>query len=174
MRFEHFPIMNRGEFGIERYDPDTNKVLIGGRGNVPRDAGTDGDQRACSRRASAWRTASSDKTVIRAGFGITNDPYPLSRPMRSPFPAVIVDRVSAAELVLARPVRSRPAFRRSRSRISLRRTSTSRTRSPPIRCSPASSAAATSSRSTSRSSAIWARASCFRPDMSAPAPSGRQ
>src|SRR5262249_27437346 len=40
LRFEHFPIMNRGEFGIERYDVDTNKVLIGGRGNIPRDAGT--------------------------------------------------------------------------------------------------------------------------------------
>src|SRR5262249_38688801 len=40
MRFEHFPIMNRGDFGIERWDPDTNKVLIGGRGNVPRDGGT--------------------------------------------------------------------------------------------------------------------------------------
>src|SRR5207342_886909 len=24
-------------------------------------------------------------------FGITNDPYPLSRPLRSPYPAVIVD-----------------------------------------------------------------------------------
>ena len=33
----------------------------------------------------------SDKTVLRSGFGITNDPYPLSRPLRSPYPAVIVD-----------------------------------------------------------------------------------
>ena len=41
MRLEHFPLMNRGQYGIERYDPDTNKVLIGGRGNVPRNAGTD-------------------------------------------------------------------------------------------------------------------------------------
>ena len=57
MRFEHFPIMNRGEFGIERYDPDTNKVLIGGRGNVPRDAGTDAAKPSCSRRASGWLIA---------------------------------------------------------------------------------------------------------------------
>src|SRR5439155_13367723 len=41
LRLEHFPIMDRGQYGIERYDPDTNKVLIGGRGNVPRTAGTD-------------------------------------------------------------------------------------------------------------------------------------
>ena len=53
LRLEHFPIMNRGEFGIERYDPDTNKVLIGGRGNVPRDAGTD----AISRHVRAARRA---------------------------------------------------------------------------------------------------------------------
>jgi hypothetical protein len=33
----------------------------------------------------------TDKTVIRAGFGITSDPYPMSRPMRSPYPAVISD-----------------------------------------------------------------------------------
>jgi hypothetical protein len=33
----------------------------------------------------------TEKTVFRAGLGITNDPYPLSRPLRSPFPAVIID-----------------------------------------------------------------------------------
>lgn len=90
MRFEHFPIMNRGEFGIERYDPNTNKVLIGGRGNVPRSAGTDAIPAMLAPRIGlAYRL--TDKTVIRAGYGITNDPYPVSRPLRSPFPAVIVD-----------------------------------------------------------------------------------
>ncbi|MFN7923240.1 MAG: TonB-dependent receptor [Bryobacteraceae bacterium] len=90
LRMEHFPIMNRGEFGIERYDPTTNKVLIGGRGNVPRNAGTDAIGIMWGPRVGlAYRA--DDKTVIRAGFGITNDPYPVSRPLRSPFPAVIVD-----------------------------------------------------------------------------------
>jgi len=90
MRFEHFPIMHRGEYGIERYDPTTNKVLIGGRGNVPRDAGTSSAFLMFAPRAGlAYRV--TEKTVIRAGYGITNDPYPLSRPMRSPFPAVIVN-----------------------------------------------------------------------------------
>lgn len=90
MRFEHFPIMNRGEFGIERYDVDTNKVYIGGRGNIPRGAGTTAKSVMFAPRVGlAYRA--TDKTVIRAGFGITNDPYPLSRPIRSPFPAVIVD-----------------------------------------------------------------------------------
>jgi len=89
-RFEHFPIMNRGEFGIERYDPTTNKVLLGGRGNIPRDAGTSAATiQFAPRIGLAYRF--NEKTVIRAGYGITNDPYPLSRPLRSPFPAVIVD-----------------------------------------------------------------------------------
>jgi hypothetical protein len=90
LRFEHFPIMNRGEFGIERWDPDTNKVLIGGRGNIPMDAGTHAATIMFAPRIGlAYRLG--DKTVIRTGFGITNDPYPLSRPIRSPYPAVIVD-----------------------------------------------------------------------------------
>ena len=95
MRFEHFPIMHRGEFGIERWDPLTNKVLIGGRGNVPRNAGTDAIPIMFGPRLGlAYRF--NEKTVIRAGFGITNDPYPVSRPMRSPFPAVLVDEYQPA------------------------------------------------------------------------------
>ncbi|MSV29335.1 MAG: carboxypeptidase regulatory-like domain-containing protein, partial [Bryobacterales bacterium] len=90
MRFEHFPIMSRGEFGIERYDLETNKVLIGGRGNVPRNAGTTAAAVMFAPRIGmAYRMG--EKTVFRAGFGITNDPYPVSRPLRSPYPAVIVD-----------------------------------------------------------------------------------
>ena len=90
LRMEHFPIMNRGDYGIERYDPLTNKVLVGGRGNVPRNAGTDAITLMFAPRIGfAYRV--TDKTVLRAGFGITNDPYPLSRPLRSPYPAVIID-----------------------------------------------------------------------------------
>jgi hypothetical protein len=94
MRFEHFPIMNRGEFGIERYDPETNKVLIGGRGDIPRSAGSEAIKVMFAPRVGfAYRMG--EKTVIRAGFGITNDPYPMSRPIRSPYPAVIVDQYDA-------------------------------------------------------------------------------
>ncbi|MBM3769654.1 MAG: TonB-dependent receptor, partial [Acidobacteria bacterium] len=84
MRMEHYPIMNRGEFGIERYDPETNKVIIGGRGNNPRNAGTEAIAIQWAPRIGlAYRL--SEKTVWRMGYGITNDPYPLSRPLRSPF-----------------------------------------------------------------------------------------
>jgi hypothetical protein len=90
LRMEHFPIMHRGQYGIERYDPDTNKVLIGGRGNVPRNAGTTAIPVMWGPRIGlAYRL--NEATVFRAGFGVTNDPYPVSRPLRSPFPAVIID-----------------------------------------------------------------------------------
>jgi hypothetical protein len=90
MRFEHFPIMNRGQYGIERWDPVTNKVILGGRGNNPRDAGTQAVSLMFGPRVGlAYRL--NEKTVVRGGYGITNDPYPLSRPIRSPYPAVIVD-----------------------------------------------------------------------------------
>ncbi len=90
MRFEHFPLMNRGDYGIERWDPLTNKVLLGGRGSVPRDAGSSAISVMYAPRIGlAYRW--NDKTVFRAGFGITNDPYPMSRPMRSPYPVVLSD-----------------------------------------------------------------------------------
>jgi hypothetical protein len=90
LRLEHFPILNRGEYGIERYDLDTNKVLIGGRGNVPRNGGTEAIAVMWAPRIGlAWRA--NEKTVFPTGFGITNDPYALSRPLRSPYPAVIID-----------------------------------------------------------------------------------
>ncbi len=89
LRWEYFPIMHRGEFGIERYDAETNKVLIGGRGDVPRNAGTNTSKTMFAPRIGlAYRLGNA--TVIRTGYGISYDPYPLSRPLRSPFPAVVV------------------------------------------------------------------------------------
>jgi hypothetical protein len=95
LRYEYYPIMSRGEFGLERYDPETNKVLLGGRGSVPRNAGTTTSKTMFAPRVGfAYRLG--DKTVIRGGYGITYDPYPLSRPLRSPFPAVIVNEYFGA------------------------------------------------------------------------------
>ncbi len=108
LRFEHYPIMNRGEFGIERYDPERNKVLLGGRGSVPRNAGTEAIAVMFAPRVGlAYRW--NDKTVVRAGFGITNDPYPLGRPIRSPYPAVIVDEYFPTNNFLAAGCLTQPA-----------------------------------------------------------------
>ncbi len=98
-RVEYFPIMDRGQYGIERYDPDTNKVLVGGRGNVPRNAGTTASPMLAPRIGFAYRA--NEKTVLRFGFGITNDPYPISRPIRSPYPAVIVADYQPANAFVA-------------------------------------------------------------------------
>ena len=87
LRWEFYPIMDRGFHGIERYDPDTNKVYIGGYGGVDWNAGTMASKKLFAPRVGiAYRIGKQG--VIRAGYGITFDPYDLARPMRSPYPAV--------------------------------------------------------------------------------------
>ena len=39
LRYEYYPLINRGDRGIERWDPATNIVYFGGLGNTPRNAG---------------------------------------------------------------------------------------------------------------------------------------
>src|SRR5207245_11581638 len=39
LRFERYPLMTRANRGIERYDPATNKVLIGGKRGNPEHLG---------------------------------------------------------------------------------------------------------------------------------------
>jgi len=88
LRWEYYPLMTRSHRGIERYDPETNKVLIGGLGQVPNNAGTTVSKRLFAPRVGlAYRIG--QKGSIRAGYGISIDPYPTGRPMRAPFPAVV-------------------------------------------------------------------------------------
>ncbi|MGH9674003.1 MAG: TonB-dependent receptor, partial [Bryobacteraceae bacterium] len=39
LRYEYYPLINRGDRGIERWDPYTNIVTLGGLGNIPRSNG---------------------------------------------------------------------------------------------------------------------------------------
>src|SRR5262249_33907923 len=88
LRWEYYPVMSRTFDGIERYDLDTGKVLIGGLGGVDGDTGTKVSKKLFAPRVGlAYRMG--DKSVIRTGFGIPLDPYPMGRPMRSPYPVVI-------------------------------------------------------------------------------------
>ena len=74
VRWEYFPYPTRTDRGLERYDPTINKVLVCGVGPVPKDCGTDISKKRFSPRLGiAYRA--TDTFVIRAGFGITNDPY---------------------------------------------------------------------------------------------------
>ncbi|MGH9722813.1 MAG: TonB-dependent receptor domain-containing protein [Bryobacteraceae bacterium] len=89
LRYEYFPLINRGDRGIERWDPYSNLVYLGGRGNVPRNVGIDVSKKMFAPRVGfAYRVG--DNWVVRSGYGITYDPMPFSRPLRGPYPATLV------------------------------------------------------------------------------------
>jgi hypothetical protein len=87
-RWEYFPIPTRADRGLERYDPLTNKMWIGGVGTVPRDLGVSVSRRMFAPRFGlAYRPTNT--LVIRGGYGLTNDPYSMARPMRANYPVII-------------------------------------------------------------------------------------
>lgn len=88
LRYEYFPLINRGERGIERWDPFTNIVYFGGVGDTPRNNGITVSKKLFAPRIGfAYRMG--DKNVLRAGYGITFDPIPFSRPLRGLYPATL-------------------------------------------------------------------------------------
>lgn len=88
LRYEYYPLITRRDRGVERWDPETNKVYLGRIGGNPDNVGITTSKRLFAPRFGfAWRV--SDNTVIRSGYGITYDPLPLSRPMRGLYPAAI-------------------------------------------------------------------------------------
>ena len=88
LRWEYFPIPSRANRGVELYDFSTNKIKICGVGGVPSDCGVSMSlKRLVPRAGFAYRA--SDTLVIRAGYGITNDPYNLLRPFRLNYPELI-------------------------------------------------------------------------------------
>jgi len=92
-RYEYFPMPTRSDRGVERYNFDTNQMLICGVGDVPEDCGTKvGKAYFSPRLGIAYRA--NEKTVVRSGFGINWDPWNLARPLRTNYPIL-----SAAALV---------------------------------------------------------------------------
>jgi hypothetical protein len=88
-RWEYFPMPRRVDRGLENYNPVTNKMEVCGVGKVPLDCGVGQSKRLFAPRAGiAWRP--SEDFVIRAGYGITIDPYSLARPMRTNYPLLVV------------------------------------------------------------------------------------
>jgi hypothetical protein len=78
LRYEYFPLPTRADRGLERYDFDANQMLVCGVGVAPRDCGVRiGSKYFAPRAGFAYRV--TDKLVVRAGYGITNDPYNLAR-----------------------------------------------------------------------------------------------
>jgi hypothetical protein len=73
-RWEYFPLPTRPDRGIERYDVTTNKVLLCGIGDIPTDCGIKASKALFAPRVGmAYRI--HDTSVVRAGYGLTNDPY---------------------------------------------------------------------------------------------------
>jgi hypothetical protein len=94
LRYEYYPFATRDHRGGERYDPITDKVLIGGLGDVPTDTGVDvGNGQIAPRLGLAYRA--TEKTVFRAGYGISIDPNSF-RNLRDAYPATISSQFSGA------------------------------------------------------------------------------
>ncbi len=88
LRWEYFPMPTRADRGVERYDFNTNQMLVCGVGQVPKDCGVSmSKKRFVPRAGLAYRV--SDTLVFRAGYGITNDPYNLARPLRVNYPVLV-------------------------------------------------------------------------------------
>src|SRR5262249_18920520 len=85
LRWEYFPYPTRGGTGLERYDPDTNKMLVCGVGSVPKDCGIQISKRLFTPRVGLAYRITND-FVLRAGYGINNDPFSITEPMRMNFP----------------------------------------------------------------------------------------
>jgi hypothetical protein len=95
LRYEYYPLMSRAGYGIERLDPSTNQIYMGGRGNVPMDAGISVSHTLFAPRVGlAYRMG--DKTVLRTGYGINYDPIPFSRPLRGWYPIVVNQAFTAS------------------------------------------------------------------------------
>lgn len=96
LRWELYPIMSRqGGLGMQRYDLNTNQVILGGVDGQPNGAGTSAGKLQFGPRVGlAYRFG--DKTVLRGGYGISIDPYPFTRAMRDPYPVTIAQTVNAS------------------------------------------------------------------------------
>ena len=99
MRYEYYPFATRAGRGGERYDPITDKVVVGGLGGVPENAGVDvGKGQLAPRLGLAYRV--SEKTVARVGYGISIDPNSF-RNLRDAYPATISSQFSGASTLQA-------------------------------------------------------------------------
>jgi hypothetical protein len=94
LRYEVYPIATRDNYGANIYNPATGVVCLGGVNGAPNDCGVNtGKGRLGPRIGIAYRL--SEKTVIRAGYGISIDPNSY-RAMRDAYPATIAESLSGA------------------------------------------------------------------------------
>jgi carboxypeptidase family protein/TonB-dependent receptor-like protein len=95
LRWEGYPFPKRDTRGLERFDFQNNKMLVCGRGSVPDDCGySEKTNFVAPRLGLAYRM--NDTTVIRAGYGITVDPFNWARPLRTNYPIMLVEELPQA------------------------------------------------------------------------------
>ena len=82
----------RVDRGMENYSfPAANKMEVCGVGSVPIDCERGAEHTPVLPQELAYRVAAQGEDfVIRAGHGITIDPYSLARPMRTNYPLLVV------------------------------------------------------------------------------------
>lgn len=94
MRWEYYAFPTRADRGMEWFDDSQNKMLICGVGSAPKDCGVHVSKGLFAPRLGiAWRA--TDSLVIRAGAGITYDPFSLQRPFRTNYPVLLIQAISA-------------------------------------------------------------------------------
>ena len=134
LRYEYYPLMTRADRGLERLDYTTWEVLLGGVGNVPQDVGINVSKSLFAPRlGAAYRI--NEKTVFRAGYGITYNPLPWSRPLRGFYPLTIGFSQNAtasnfASFALANGIPDVPLPDTSTGRIPMPRNVETRTPNP--------------------------------------------
>lgn len=88
-RWEYFPMPTRGgSRGLERYDFANNMMMLCGLGKIPTNCGVSiSKTQFVPRVGLAYRMTPT--FVIRAGYGITNEPYNLADDLRTNYPVLI-------------------------------------------------------------------------------------
>jgi hypothetical protein len=96
VRLDYYPLMSRDGRGIETLNYSTYVVTLGGIGGQPKDAGVNIQEWYLEPRlGAAYRL--NENTVFRAGYGVTKNPLPWSRPMRGSYPFDINNNATATE-----------------------------------------------------------------------------
>jgi hypothetical protein len=94
-RWEYYPMPVREDRGIERYNFNTNQMMVCGVAGIPKDCGVDISKKLFSPRLGvAWRVR--DDFVIRTGYGITYDPVSLARVFRTNYPMLLAFNIVPA------------------------------------------------------------------------------
>jgi hypothetical protein len=95
LRWEYFSVPTRADRGMERYDPVNNTLILCGVGGEPTDCGVKIQKALFAPRVGlAFRA--TPRFVIRAGYGLTNDPFSPSRPLRFNYPDFLNQEITGA------------------------------------------------------------------------------